>query len=206
MAQPVVTETCPDDDDDDDDVVVEHSPKASATTSTSLDAITPNQTGSHVDTPSGDDSKHQKLTDGGADSGLVDANFVKENFVATPCRAPGGPPAKQAAVNLDQTPSPPLTPTVLEASSPETIPGIDDQNAAKPDPRSLRISEAAADARLRRVFQPSLRTGQYKVSDQVLAQYKKNGKGRKSLMKLFETCGYCKDRVSNLESLLGVVV
>ena len=118
--------------------------------------------------------------------------------VATPCRAPA------PAVQLDATPSPPVTPTVLEVSSPGSISGIDDNTVSKPDPRALRISEAAADARLRRVFQPSLRTGQYKVSDAALAQYRKNGKGRKSLMKLFETCGYDKDRVSKFEVSLGV--
>ena len=122
--------------------------------------------------------------------------------VATPCRAaaPGVPP-----VQLDGTPSPPVTPTVLEVSSPESksVVGVDDQTIPKPNPKELRISEAAADARLRRVFQPSLRTGQYKVSDAVLAQYRKNGKGRKSL-KLFETCGYEKDMVSKSQVSLGV--
>ena len=118
--------------------------------------------------------------------------------VATPCRAAA--PAHET-VHVSTTPSPPVTPPVLEVSSPElsSISGIDDESVTTPNPKELRISEAAADARLRRVFQPSLRTGEYKVSDAILAQYRKNGKDRKSLMKLFETCGYDKDRVSKFE-------
>ena len=114
--------------------------------------------------------------------------------VATPCRVPE---AEKPVVELDQTPSPPLSPTVLEADSPgSTVPSVDDSTAAKPNPKVLRLSEAAIDARLRRVFEPSKRTGQYKVSDAILAQYKKNGKSRKSIQKLFETCGYDKEKGS----------
>ena len=68
----------------------------------------------------------------------------------------------------------------------------------KIDAQALRISEAAADARLRRTMQPSLRDGSYKVSDKILRQYRKGGKGKKSLMKLFETCGFCKDSVRGI--------
>lgn len=118
-----------------------------------------------------------------------------ERIVPTPCRAPetGMAPAEV------ETPVP--SPTVLEVSSPEcNIPSVDDEGAAKPKPQALRLSEAAVDARLRRVFEPSKRTGQYKVSDAILAQYKKPGKSRKSLQKLFETCGYDKAGLPQLHS------
>ena len=112
--------------------------------------------------------------------------------VATPCRVPA---AEELVVELDQTPSPAVTPTVLEVESPNsTVPSVDDSTAVKPNPKDLRLSEAAIDARLRRIFEPSKRTGQYKVSDAVLAQYKKNGKSRKSIQKIFETCGYDKEK------------
>lgn len=120
--------------------------------------------------------------------------------LATPCRAsaetPQVPETPKSAPSLSsETPtSQALTPTVLECDSPSSVPSIGDTSAKKPVPDHLRISEAAADARKGRVFQPSMRTGKFKVSDSILNQYKKNGKSRKSLMKLFETCGYDKDR------------
>lgn len=95
--------------------------------------------------------------------------------VATPCRAPEGTPKE----------NPPPTPSSQASSH------LADN---RPDPKVLRISEAAADARLRRTMQPSLKDGSFKVSQEVLKQYRKGGKGKKSLMKVFETCGYDKDR------------
>ena len=76
----------------------------------------------------------------------------------------------------------------------QSIPEIGDKHAPQPTARDLRISEAAADARLRRCMEPSRRTGKHKVSDEVLLQYKKNGKSRQKLRKVFETCGYDQDR------------
>ena len=110
-----------------------------------------------------------------------------DRTVPTPCRAP------EPGMTAEEVGSPVPSPTVLEVSSPEsTIPSLDDVTASKPKAQVMRISEAAADARLRRVFEPSKRTGEYKVWDAILAQYKKPGKSRKSLQKIFETCGYDK--------------
>eukprot|EP00435_Cladocopium_sp_Y103_P070829 s367_g36.t1 len=97
--------------------------------------------------------------------------------VATPCRAPEGGPREE----------PPVPTTPSSQSSQQNM-------GKRPDPKVLRISEAAADARLRRTMQPSLKDGSYKVSAEVLKQYRKGGKAKKSLMKIFETCGYDKDR------------
>ena len=99
--------------------------------------------------------------------------------VATPCRAPEGGPKENPPTTPSSEPSPPSS-QHLEGN--------------RPDPGVLRISEAAADARLRRTMQPSLKDGSFKVSQEVLKQYRKGGKAKKSLMKLFETCGYDKDR------------
>lgn len=123
-----------------------------------------------------------------------------DRLVATPCRAPNQvepKPGCEADAVSEAPSSEAVTPTALESNSPSpsTVPSVGDRSIPKPNPRDLRISEQAADARLRRVFQPSLRTGTYKVSDSLLAQYKKTGKSRKSLMKIFETCGYDKDGV-----------
>lgn len=136
-------------------------------------------------------------TSDGANGGqkvFTETGSQSDRPVATPCRVLE---AEKAIVDLDQTQSPPVTPTVLEADSPNsTVPSVDDSTAPKPDPKDLRLSEAAIDARLRRIFEPSKRTGQFKVSDAILAQYKKNGKSRKSIQKLFETCGYDKEKGS----------
>ena len=149
-----------------------------------------------------DDDVHVEISDtaktpdcaNGGQKAVTESLSQPERPVATPCRVPE---AEKPVVELDQTPSPPVSPTVLEADSPgSTVPSVDDSAAAKPNPKVLRLSEAATDARLRRVFEPSKRTGQYKVSDAILAQYKKNGKSRKSIQKLFETCGYDKEKGS----------
>ena len=76
----------------------------------------------------------------------------------------------------------------------DSIPEIGDTRAPQPKPKELRMSPAAADARLRRCMEPSRRTGKFKVSDEVLLQYKKNGKSRQKLRKIFETCGYDQDK------------
>ena len=98
----------------------------------------------------------------------------------------------------EETPSP-ATSTGTKGSDVE-VPDLGDSSKPSPAPQKLRISEAAADARLRRTMSPSLKDGSYKVSAEVLKQYRKGGKGKKSLLKLFETCGYCQDWFSGWES------
>ena len=125
--------------------------------------------------------------------------------VATPCRAPA---------NRTQRPTPSsyipssssITPTEAEPtpkSHVPDVPDIDDETAPKPAPQVLRISEAAADARLRRVFKPSARTGEFKVSQEIIKQYRRAGKGRKALMKIFETCGYDQEHLPVLCLLIS---
>lgn len=112
--------------------------------------------------------------------------------VATPCRA--APQAEQDAVEIaSSTPGTSAPPTELDSPA-SSVPTLGDDDAPKPNPHKLRISEKAADARLRRAMAPSLKDGSYKVSSEVLQKYRKGGKSKKSLMKIFETCGYDKDR------------
>lgn len=82
-----------------------------------------------------------------------------------------------------------------EIVSPQiAVPNADDANAERPVPGKLRISEAAINARMRRIMEPSNKTGQRKVSDAVLKQWQCK-KSRGGLQKLFQTCGYDPDRV-----------
>lgn len=52
----------------------------------------------------------------------------------------------------------------------------------------LRISAEAMEARMRRVFSPNVR-GEYKVSTDIVAQWRDKRKGRKSLQQVFQACG-----------------
>lgn len=141
--------------------------------------------------------------------------------VATPCRAAEAQRAsveRGSASGMDR-PTEPGTLTSPEARSPDqssgtvtqtplstplstssSTPGTaevevppDHSESSRPNAQKLRISEAAADARLRRLMQPSMKTGEFKVSQEIIKQYKRNGKSKKSLQKLFETCGYDQD-------------
>lgn len=76
------------------------------------------------------------------------------------------------------------------------IPSIDDCAAEKPKVGTIRISASAVESRLRRVFTPNV-AGQYKVSSEIVNLWKGGKKGRKSLEQIFQTCGFCVDRVSN---------
>lgn len=69
------------------------------------------------------------------------------------------------------------------------IPDIGDKSAKAPTPGVPRISAEAASARLRRVMEPNIQ-GQYKVSAEIVAQWKNKKKGRKGLEQLFQSCGF----------------
>lgn len=75
----------------------------------------------------------------------------------------------------------------------DMVPDIGDTTIPRPKPGAIRISSEAVEGRLRRVFLPNVR-GQYKVSSEIVEQWKTK-KGRKSLEKLFQTCGFCPDRL-----------
>ena len=103
---------------------------------------------------------------------------VLKTPVATPCRGLG-----------QSSPDPDVLAEDLNLS----IPSIDDKNVRCPD-STIRLSPSAVESRLRRVFTPNV-SGAYKVSTQIVQQWRDRKKGRKNLEKLFQSCGFCVDRV-----------
>lgn len=95
----------------------------------------------------------------------------EQRVVATPCR-------------VESTPG--------LAGGGDGIPFADSSTASKPQPGKLRISQAAVDQRLRRIMTPSAKTGQCKVSSEIVKMYK-DKKGKTKLSQLFQTCGYDPD-------------
>lgn len=73
------------------------------------------------------------------------------------------------------------------------IPDICDAAAPKPVAGKLRLSQAAIDSRLRRVFTPNVK-GEFKVSAEIVQQWKSRRKGRKGLEQLFQSVGFSPDR------------
>ena len=77
------------------------------------------------------------------------------------------------------------------------IPDIRDTKAPKPVAGELRLSQPAIDSRMRRVFTPNVK-GEYKVSAEIVQQWKCRRKGRKSLQQLFQSVGFSADRGSKV--------
>ena len=74
------------------------------------------------------------------------------------------------------------------------------EDTLRPVPGKLRLSPEAIGSRLRRVFTPNVK-GEYKVSMEIVEQWRKRGKGRTSLEQLFQSCGF--DRDWGLETTLS---
>ena len=72
------------------------------------------------------------------------------------------------------------------------IPDILDTSVPKPTPGVLRISQDAIQARLRRVFTPNVK-GEFKVSNDIVQQWRNKKKGRKSLEQVFQSVGFSPD-------------
>ena len=71
------------------------------------------------------------------------------------------------------------------------VPDITDTTVQKPQPGKLRVSREALERRLHRIFLPNVK-GEFKVSQEIITQWKSK-RGKRSLQKLFETCGYNPD-------------
>lgn len=95
--------------------------------------------------------------------------------VATPCRASANGGGDGESVNTLG-----IIPDILDTSIPKPTPGV------------LRISQEAIQARLRRVFTPNV-AGQYKISTEIVQQWRNKKKGRKSLEQMFQSVGFCPD-------------
>ena len=65
------------------------------------------------------------------------------------------------------------------------------ESVPDPVPGKLRISQQALDARMRRMMKPTA-YGTSKVPDELISMWKKKGKERKSLEKLFQSVGFDK--------------
>lgn len=72
------------------------------------------------------------------------------------------------------------------------IPEINDPSAQAPKPGELRLSDGAIDARMRRIMKPNI-NGEFKVSAEIIQQWKCKKKGRKTLSQLFQSVGYDAD-------------
>ena len=77
------------------------------------------------------------------------------------------------------------------------VPDITDTTVQKPQPQQLRVSPEALERRLHRIFLPNVK-GEFKVSQEIISQWKTK-KGKRSLQKLFETCGYNPDWFGKLQ-------
>lgn len=77
----------------------------------------------------------------------------------------------------------PVRPAAVVKTPPGQVGGDQQPVAGK-----LRISAEAMEARMRRIFSPNVR-GEYKVSTDIVAQWRDKRKGRKSLQQVFQACG-----------------
>jgi len=81
-----------------------------------------------------------------------------------------------------------------------SVPFVDDATIPKPDPKKIRLSQDAIDARLRRIFRPNV-SGAYKINGDILKQWQsKNKKSQQNIRQLFQSCGFSPDRVGNVSS------
>ena len=72
------------------------------------------------------------------------------------------------------------------------IPLTGDATAKSPEPGKLHLSENAVNLRLRRVFQPNAKTGEFRVADNIRKLFH-DKKGKMKLMQVFQSCGYDPD-------------
>ena len=73
------------------------------------------------------------------------------------------------------------------------IPDKGDNAVPCPKAGGLRISQSAINQRMGRVFQPNKRTGNFKVSKEILTMWHQKS-GKTKLQQIFQTCGYDVDR------------
>ena len=102
--------------------------------------------------------------------------------MATPCRSEASCP------QTPHEPAPPLD--HLE------IPLDGDTKAPIPIAGELRLSENAVNLRMRRVFQPSIKTGEFRVAENIRKMYAEK-RSRPKLLSIFQSCGFDPDRVGD---------
>ena len=109
--------------------------------------------------------------------------------VATPCRSAGPEPPSDPHHPKTATPSEPTS-----APHDPEIPEIGDASAAIPAAGELRLSQCAINQRMSRCFKPNKKTGEYKVSKDILNMWSSRG-GKKKLQQVFQSCGFDPDRL-----------
>ena len=104
----------------------------------------------------------------------------------TPSTSPGTSTTNGTPSTTERSPE---TPPILGDS---IIPDVADTVTPAPKAGNIRLSETAIYHRMRRVFHPTGGKGK-KVSDELVKQWDKGGKSRKSLEQMFQSCGYNPD-------------
>ena len=106
--------------------------------------------------------------------------------MATPQVAPQASPAPSPGSSSHETPE-----SVQKPFTPDDVPDI---KSGKPDPQAgvVRISPTAIYHRMRRVFHPR-GSSTKRVSEELVRQWDRKGKGRTSLEQIFQSCGYNPD-------------
>ena len=119
--------------------------------------------------------------------------FCPFPFFGYPCQEPGLPAkAAEASKGLTPTPCRQQGQQGLDlAGVLGLIPDLQDVSVDKPKAGTMRISQAAIEGRLTRIFKPNCK-GEYKVSSEILGQWRSK-KGKKSLSKIFQSCGFNTD-------------
>ena len=123
--------------------------------------------------------------------------FADRRPVARPSTARPSAARPSAARPSEAKPSaakPSPVPSTPSEDSPDNVPTLLDETAAKPIQDEVRLSEAAIKSRMNRILAPTV-SGSYKVSESVIKQWKAGGTSRTNLMKIFQSVGFDRDRV-----------
>ena len=139
--------------------------------------------------PSEKDGNHSQNDQNGDSTKptLVPPPEIGAKPIPSPCRASLVEP-----VEVPETPSSSSVNTPTSEDSLGDIPYEGDANAKQPDPGLLRLSQAAINQRMDRVFKPSKKTGNYKVSNEILSMFRSKH-GKLKLQQIFQSCGYDPD-------------
>ena len=113
------------------------------------------------------DASHENVSTMPANTGVSSSSEPPPHAhvdVGKPSIPDNGKPTHGAPSLATPAATPPPVATPARASPQAGL------EASRPDPQKLRISAAAADARLRRTMSPSLKDGSYKVSQEIVKQ------------------------------------
>ena len=111
--------------------------------------------------------------------------------VATPQVARNADPSPGECSSVGSLESPESEGSGWVSFVPDDVPNLQD---GKPPPQAgvVRISSTAIYHRMRRIFHPR-GSQQKKVSEELVKQWDRKGKGRTSLEQIFQSCGYNPD-------------